>query len=110
MDPCLKLFYKCPMMQTENKDVGNGQGNGSVITVEGVVVKPGEFTRKVRIDTGHLVHAVYASQVELVTVMHANPKISPSVLLSSPRVFRFLRACHFLDVCRPKIATVTGSK
>jgi hypothetical protein len=34
VDPVLKLYPGCPVMLTENKDVSNGQVNGSRVSLE----------------------------------------------------------------------------
>jgi hypothetical protein len=39
VDPVLKLYRGCPMMLTENKDVPNGQANGSRLKLQSVKIK-----------------------------------------------------------------------
>jgi hypothetical protein len=43
VDPVLKLFPGCPMMLTENKDVLNGQANGSQVHLKKIKSRPGEL-------------------------------------------------------------------
>ena len=49
VDPVLKLYPGCPMMLTENKDVHNGQANGSRGRLKKVKVRAGEVPMMVHL-------------------------------------------------------------
>lgn len=59
----LKLYRSCCLMLPCNKNVGDGQANGTRVTLERVVLKPNESTQTVLINGNIPVSAVHASQV-----------------------------------------------
>jgi hypothetical protein len=78
VDPVLKLYKGAPFMMTKNKDVGNGQANGSCVTIRDVTMKPNESPFQLRLHNGTTILAAFANQVATVNVQHVNPKIRPS--------------------------------
>jgi hypothetical protein len=79
VDPVLKLYKGCPMMHTENSEVGSGQANGTRVLVEHVVLKHGEKEFPVLLECGTTVWGVFSSSVKFVTVSHvAKDMIPPS--------------------------------
>ena len=80
VDPVLKLWHKCPVMMTDNLDVPNGKANGTRLTVEKVLLKPGETSFSVTIGEGESeckVQAVFASQVQQLVLQHEKEDINP---------------------------------
>lgn len=77
VDPVLKLYPGCPLMYTENKDVTNGQANGSRVTLGKVNVKNAETPIIVELLCGTKVHAYYACQIRSLTVVHEVDDICP---------------------------------
>lgn len=59
----LRLYCSCRLMLPCNKNVGDGQANGTRVTLERVVLKPNESTQTVLINGNIPVSAVHASQV-----------------------------------------------
>jgi hypothetical protein len=70
VDPVLKLFPGCPMMLTENKDVLNGQANGSRVRLKKIKFRPGELPMIVESSCGAKIRAFFASQICALTVRH----------------------------------------
>ena len=76
-DSVLKLYPHCPLMMTINNDVYNGEANGSRTLLQSVSVKPGEDCFVLKLKCGTYIRALYASQVEHLTVMHEKEDITP---------------------------------
>ena len=89
VDPVLKLFRGCRMMLTENKDVPNGQANGSRLKVLRVNIKVGEEPVIVQLSCGTKVRAYFASQVASITVRHEFPDITPQEFQVTSKLFTF---------------------
>jgi hypothetical protein len=68
VDPVLKLYPGCPLMLTENKDVCNGQANGSRVVLQRVTVKHGEVPFIIMLSCGTKVRVFLASQIAAFTV------------------------------------------
>ena len=64
-------------MLTQNKDVINGQANGSRVRTKEVHVKPGETPFTLLLNNGTKVRALFASQVESILVEHEDKSVSP---------------------------------
>jgi hypothetical protein len=77
IDPLLKLYYRCPLMMTQNKSAPNGQANGSRVYLEHVEVKRGEIPFLIQLDTGVVIRAYFASQIKQLVVKHENSDIQP---------------------------------
>ena len=77
VDPVLKLCPGCPVMLTENKDVCNGQANGSRLRLQRVIVKHGEQEMIIKLSCGTKVRAFFASQIFAITVRHEVDDIVP---------------------------------
>ena len=88
-DPVLKLYPGCPMMLTQNKDVPNGQANGSRVIVLCVTTKIGEHSFPLTLDCGTIIPALFASQVDSILVEHTNPDIIPSSFLVTHKSWPF---------------------
>lgn len=89
VDPVLKIYPNCPMMLTANKDVPNGQANGSRVRVKQVKTKPGEHAATLKLDCGTTIRALFASQVQSLLVEHESPDIVPRQFESVPENFTF---------------------
>jgi hypothetical protein len=89
VDAAIKTFPFCPVMMTDNTDVPNGQANGTTANLQQVVLKPGEATFQLELSSGTRVPAVFASQVQYVTLKHQNDKIIPQVFKLETRNFDF---------------------
>ena len=79
VDPCLKLYKECPLMLTQNKDVSNGQANGTRVYFKSVQLKNGEQCMLIKMINGCVIRAVMASQVKNITVEHENRDIIPNI-------------------------------
>ena len=73
MDPALKVWYDCPMMMTENKDVASGKANGTQVILKKVVLKHQQQISYIHINSIK-VKALYAAQIDHDLVEHANNK------------------------------------
>ena len=89
VDPCLKLYPGCPMMLTLNKDVSNGEANGSRVFVQSIDIKFGESPFNLKLDCGTTIQALFVSQVESITVRHENQDICPPVFKIEAKKFSF---------------------
>ena len=89
VDPVLRVYVGCPMMLTENKDVPNGQANGSRIRLKSVRMKFGEQPFKLRLACGTIVFGMYASQVMRLEMEHESPDILPSTFFVESQDFTF---------------------
>jgi hypothetical protein len=89
VDPVLKLYPGCPMMHTQNTDVTNGIANGTRITVQKVIIKPGENFFPVRMKCGTTVQGLFASQVKSIVVEHTAPDITPATFEVKPEQYQF---------------------
>ena len=77
IDPLLKLYKGCPMMNTQNTDVMAGEANGSRVRVEKIVMKVGEQPFPLQLQNGTVVNAVCAHQVNCIVVRHEAKDIHP---------------------------------
>jgi PIF1-like helicase len=75
MDFVLKLYSGCNVMLPTNINVSMGQANGTQATVEQIVLKPNIQPRRTLINGVVPVAAVFASQVQYITLKHTNTKI-----------------------------------
>ena len=96
-DPVLKLYTDCPMMLTMNKDVANGQANGSRVTVKGVRLKVGETFEKLKFENNAVVNVCLASSVESIVLQHENDKIVPRLFELAPQKLTFTAKIHLED-------------
>ena len=76
-------------MLTQNSDVGNGQANGSRLTLHKVVVKRAECRWPLKLESGVTVNALYASQVCHVVVKHVATDVDPNIFAVETQVFPF---------------------
>ena len=88
-DPALKLYCGCPVMLTENEDVARGLANGTKALVKEVKLKEGEQLSYARLANGTLVRAVFASQVDAISLVHCNPNIRPPVFETKAKQVSF---------------------
>ena len=95
IDPLLKLYYRCPLMMTQNKAVVSGQANGSRVLLEQVSIKRGEEPFIMKLDTGVKIRAFFASQVKKLVVKHECKDIRPRLFEIQPETVKFM--------CRLKI-------
>jgi hypothetical protein len=79
VDPVLKLYKDCPLMLVVNRDVINGEANGSRVCFEGLQMKVGEEAFPLKLQCGTTIRGVYASQVEKIIVRHEQSDIVPQV-------------------------------
>jgi hypothetical protein len=96
VDPVLKLFPGCPLMLTENKDVCNGQANGSRVKLQRIIVKQGEQEIIVKLSCGAQVRAFFASQIAAISVRHEIDDVVPRDFDLTPRRYSF-SAKVFID-------------
>jgi hypothetical protein len=89
VEPTLKLYPNCPLMLTENKDVPNGQANGSRILLERINIKPNENPTLIELQCGAISRAYFASQVESLRVQHETDDIIPNTFDAKPRTYEF---------------------
>jgi len=89
VEPVLKLYPDCPLMMTENKDVPNGQANGSRLYLQSIRIKPSETPMEIDLACGATVRAFFASQVDSLSLRHEQDDIVPSVFQSEPGNFDF---------------------
>jgi hypothetical protein len=89
VDPVLKLYPDCPMMMTDNENVGAGRANGTRAKVQQVQLKPGEEAFHVELSNKTKVPVVFASQVESVLLKHENNDIAPQEFELKPTSFSF---------------------
>ena len=64
MDPVLRLYKGCQLMLPRNNYVTDGQANGTQVTLEKIVLKPGETTQEVLLEHRIPVAAVGADKVK----------------------------------------------
>jgi len=89
VDPVLKLYPGCPLMLTENKDVCNGQANGSRVKLQHVTVKCGEEPIGIKLVCGTTVRMFFASQLSAFTVRHEVDGIVPKEFEVTPKSYSF---------------------
>jgi hypothetical protein len=89
VDPVLKLYGGCALMLTRNSDVGNGQANGSRLTLHKIMVKRGERHWPLRLKSGVTVNALYASQVRHIVVKHVAADVQPMFFTVETQVYPF---------------------
>ena len=89
IDPVLKLYRGCPMMNTLNSDVLSGQANGSRVHVLKVVMKVGEQPFPLELENGAVVNAMFAHQVKCILVKHEAPDVHPSTFEVKPQSTNF---------------------
>lgn len=89
VDPVLKLYPKCPLMLTQNKDVPNGQANGSRTFLEGVMVKPECDPMIIELECGATIRAFFASQIHALKLKHEAKDIKPTVFEVKSESFSF---------------------
>ena len=89
VDPMLKLYVNAPVMLTQNSDVANGEANGSRVFTKSIEIKAGETFFDLLLDNGTTICAIFASQVESITVEHENQDITPRQFEVLPQRFSF---------------------
>ena len=89
VDPVLKLYPNCPMMLTANKDVPNGQANGSRTFLQDINIKAGEQPMIIELECGTKVRAFFASQVSSLKLKHEAEDIVPQTFDAKPEKFSF---------------------
>jgi hypothetical protein len=77
VDPVLKLYPGCPVMLTENKDVSNGQANGSRVSLQKVTFKHRETHFPVKFACGNIIQGYFACQVLSLLLLHEVDNIAP---------------------------------
>jgi len=97
VDPVLKLYPDCPMMLTANKDVPNGQANGSRVRVVSVNTRRGEKPFKLQLASGVVIPAYYATQIDSITVRHEAKDIRPPTFNIKMSTFRFSTNLNVAD-------------
>jgi hypothetical protein len=86
MYPLLRLYRGCHVMLPCNRNVQQGQANGTQATFKKLILKPGEVAQQVLLDgTIPVVAAVRASQVSHVLLHHTNNRIPPATFSLQPR-------------------------
>jgi hypothetical protein len=88
-NPVLKLYPKCPLMLTMNKNVSCGKANGSRLLLEHVCVKVGEQPMLVKMECGTIIRAFTASQIKHLTVRHESSDIEPPTFCVQSQTFKF---------------------
>jgi hypothetical protein len=81
---------------TENKDVCNGQANGSRVKLQRIIVKQGEQEIIVKLSCGTKVRAFFASQISAISVRHEIDDVVPRDFDITPRRYSF-RAKVLID-------------
>ena len=89
MDPVLRIYHKCRVMLGFNKDVKDGQANGTQAEVQKVILKPGVVPQTMMLGGRIPVAAVRASQVEKLTLHHCNDRIQPRTFSIEPKDYTF---------------------
>ena len=89
IDPVLKLYPNCPLMLTENKDVSNGQANGSRVFLKKVHVRSGIRPMLVKMKNGAVVRAYKASEVRCIELEHELEDIEPRKFQMESKNFSF---------------------
>ncbi len=89
IDPVLRTFADCPMMLTQNKNVPEGQANGSRVTLHQIVVRTGEQPFPLKLACGTTVNGLFASQVKTIIVKHVAPDIIPQFFEVQAEDFTF---------------------
>jgi len=89
VDPVLKLYRNCPIMLTQNKNVGLGQANGSRLFFKDITTPPWESPILVHLNNGQKIRAYYASQIRHITVKQEAVDIHPSEFEVKPAVCTF---------------------
>ena len=87
MDPLLKLYKGCQLMQVFNNNVRCGEANGTAVTLISVGLKPNIVPIEILIHKLP-VKAVFASQVVSIVLKHNNPKILPNTFKLKSIEFR----------------------
>lgn len=77
VDPMLKLYYRCPIMLVQNKNVPKGQANGSRVFLQTVNVKPNEEPILCTLKCGTTIRVFRAQQIKSLVVEQENDKINP---------------------------------
>ena len=77
-DPVLRIYRGCRVMLPTNRCVSAGQANGTMATVEKVVLKPGASVTETIMDDNIPLRAVTASNVGYVQLRHADTRIIPT--------------------------------
>jgi hypothetical protein len=77
VDPMLKLYYGCPLMLVQNKNVPKGQANGSRVFLQKINLKPYQVPIHCKLKCGTTVRVYTANQVKSLTVEQESDKILP---------------------------------
>jgi hypothetical protein len=75
VDPCLKVFYGCPIMVSTNDNKNMGAVKGTTATFKGVMLKQ-NHSKKVEIWNGYKVNTVEANDVEFLLCEHSKKAIN----------------------------------
>jgi len=89
VDPTLKLYPNCPLMLTGNKDVSNGQANGSRLFCIGFKVKHGEQPFPLTLASGVIIQAFRANQIKTISVRQEDEDVRPQEFCVEPAKLRF---------------------
>lgn len=84
LDPVLKLRVGSRVMVTRNINVTAGIANGTVATVEEIVLKSGSQGFNVDLADGVSVLGVYSDQVDYIKLKHTDPSIQPEFFQMIP--------------------------
>jgi len=105
VDPVVKVYPGCPMMLTENSAVSNGQANGSRVFLRRVVVKVGESSFPLKLQSGTVIRAYFASQIKHVVLEHENVDILPRTFNCAPKEHKFVAQIETdIDKCLTKMS------
>jgi hypothetical protein len=97
VEPVLKLYPNCPLMLTKNKDVPNGQANGTRTFLEEIHVKPNETPMTVTLECGAKVRAFFASQISSLQLKQEAKDVLPSSFEVKPEGFEFTATITIAD-------------
>jgi hypothetical protein len=89
MDPVLRLHHSYRFMLPINKNMNEGQANGSQVTLEKVVFKPNVQHKTVMIGKNIPVQAACTNQVDHIVVCHTNDRVKPQVFSIKPKSHTF---------------------
>ena len=88
-----------------NKDVKNGQANGTQATVEKAVLKSGKETQQVLLQNRIPVTAVSADQIACIILHHCNNCIQPKTFSIKPKMHTFKA-----KIPRPQLLQLKGDE
>ena len=87
--PILYGMKDGPFMITYNKDVKQGQANGSCVFLEKVMLKAGESYSYITLDNGVKVRAATANQIKYLLLRHESDRVQPQQFKMVPKRYTF---------------------